>query len=40
MFWPLLFIFAWLSRRFIEAPSIRLGKRMMIVRKLAPLGSS
>jgi peptidoglycan/LPS O-acetylase OafA/YrhL len=38
LFWPLQFVFAWLSYRFVETPSIRLGKQMMAVRKLAPLG--
>src|SRR5580704_6596131 len=38
MFWPLQFVFAWLSRRCIEIPSMRLGKQMMAIRKLVPSG--
>jgi peptidoglycan/LPS O-acetylase OafA/YrhL len=38
LLWPLMFVLAWLSRRFIETPSIGLGRRLMVERKLAPLG--
>jgi peptidoglycan/LPS O-acetylase OafA/YrhL len=38
LFWPLQFVFAWLSYRFIETPSIRLGKQMMAARNLVPSG--